>query len=279
MKLAALFLFAILAAPAPQEPAAAAPKAWRILVTNDDGIEAAGLKALVAALDPLGEVVVSAPAANRSGSSRSTEMFSRELKITQTQIPGADAAWSVDGTPADACAYGLLQLAGERPFDLVVSGINAGANVGAFAYYSGTVGAAMEGPAHGVPGMCVSLDRGGSEAAAARYAADFAGAWLRRGATTEIVYSINVPRAAEGAVPGARGGRVGPAPYAAGGFAMSADGGGARARLTPLAGAAPADTDTALLAGGSITVTPLRTDWTDDAALRALGEWMPKPAQ
>ncbi len=102
MKLAALFLFALLAAPAPQEPAAAAPKVWRILVTNDDGIDAAGLKALVAALDPLGEVIVSAPAANRSGSSRSTEMFGRELKIAQVSIPGAEAAWSVDGTPTDA---------------------------------------------------------------------------------------------------------------------------------------------------------------------------------
>jgi 5'-nucleotidase len=280
MKIFALILLALLAAPVPQqEPAAATPKLWRILVTNDDGIEGAGLKALVAALDPLGEVIVSAPAANRSGSSRSTEMFSRELKIVQVEIPGADAAWSVDGTPADACAFGLLHLAGGRPFDLVISGINAGANVGAFAYYSGTVGAAMEGPAHGVPGMAVSLDRGGSDAGAARYAADFARAWLTRGATTEIVYSINVPRLADGATPAARAGRVGPAPYLTSGFAFSADGGAVRARLAPLTDLPAADTDTALLAGGNITVTPLRVEWTDAAALRALPEWMPKPAQ
>lgn len=279
MKILLLTLLAILSASAPQQEPAAAPKAWRILVTNDDGIDGAGLKALVAALDPLGEVVVSAPAANRSGSSRSTEMFSRELKIAQVTLPGADAAWSVDGTPADACAFGLLHLAGGRPFDLVVSGINAGANVGAFAYYSGTVGAALEGPAHGVPGMAVSLDRGGSDAVAARYAADFARAWLTRGATTEIVYSINVPRLADGAAASARAGRIGPAPYQTSGFAFSADGGAVRARLAPLTDLPAADTDTALLASGNITVTPLRVEWTDAAALRALAEWMPKPAQ
>lgn len=281
MKLPALLALLCLASPAPvQEPAAAAPKLWRILVTNDDGIESPGLKALVAALDPLGEVVVSAPAVNRSGSSRSTEMFSRELKIAAAAaIPGADAAWSVDGTPADACAYGLLQLSGGQAFDLVVSGINAGANVGEFAYYSGTIGAAMEGAAHGVPGMAVSLERGGSEAVAARYAADFARAWLERGATAEIVYSINVPRLPAESAPAARAGRVGPAPFQTTGFAMSADGSSGRGRMAPLADPPAADTDTALLAGGSITVTPLRTDWTDAEALRALSGWMPKPAQ
>ncbi len=270
------FILLLLALAVPQEPAAPAPKAWRILVTNDDGIEASGLKALVAALDPLGAVVVSAPAANRSGSSRSSEIFRRAVQVAAVQIPGADAAWSVDSTPADACAYGLTALAGERGFDLVISGINAGANIGAFAYYSGTVGAALEAAGRGVPAFAISLDRGGLEDLAANYAADFARAWLERGATAEVVYSINVPRTKPDALPSALAGRVGPAPIQVVGFDSGEDG-AARVRLASLTDLPNADTDTALFASGAITVTPLRTDWTDAAALQALPAWMPQP--
>lgn len=278
MRILALLALLFFAVPVPvQEPAAAGPRIWRILVTNDDGIDSSGLKALVAALDPLGEVVVSAPAANRSGSSRSTEMFSRELKIAKVDMPGADAAWSVDGTPADACAYGILQLSNERPFDLVVSGMNAGANVGEFAYVSGTIGAALEAASHGVPAFAVSLDRGGSESDAAQYSATFARDWLERGATTEVVYSINIPHLAADAVPAVRAGRVGPAPYRLTGFTTTAT--GVRAQLKALTDLPDADTDTTLFSSGAITITPLRTDWTDAAALRALPDWMPQPAR
>lgn len=278
-----LLLIPLALALAPQEPAAgggaaaatAAPRAWRILVVNDDGISASGLKALVAALDPLGEIVVSAPAANRSGSSRSTEMLSRALQVARAEIPGAEAAWSVDGTPADATTYGLRALAGERGFDLTVSGINAGSNVGGFAYLSGTVGAALQSASMGVPAFAISLERGGSEEVAARYAADFARAWLERGASADVAYTINVPRQLETALT-ARAARVGPEPMMVTGFEVGADG-AARARLTGLTDLPNADTDTALLMGGAITVVPLRTDWTHDPALAALPAWLPAP--
>ncbi len=267
-------LLLLLALAAPQEPATAPAKTWRILVVNDDGIDASGLKALVAALDPLGEVVVCAPATNRSGSSRSTEMLIHPLKVAAVVIPGADAAWSVDGTPADASAYGVVGLGGERGFDLAVSGINAGSNVGGFAYLSGTVGAALEAASLGVPAFAVSLDRGGSEELAARYAADFARAWLARGAQREVVYTINVPRQAGAEPPAAKAGRVGPEPYQLAGFTAAPDG-SMRARLAPLTDLPSSDTDTAQFAAGAITVTPLRLDWTDAAALQALASWLP----
>lgn len=271
-----LLLLPLALALAPQEPGAGAPpRAWRILVVNDDGIGAPGLKTLVAALDPLGEVVVCAPAANRSGSSRSTEMLSRALQVAAAEIPGADAAWSVDGTPADAATYGLRALAGERGFDLTVSGINAGSNVGGFAYLSGTVGAALQSASLGVPAFAISLERGGSDELAAGYAADFARAWLERGANAEVAFTINVPRKLETA-PTARAARVGPEPLAVTGFDVGADG-AARARLTGLTDVPNADTDTALLATGAITVVPLRTDWTHEQALAALPAWLPAP--
>lgn len=264
-----------------QEPAAPGAAAgggpWRILVTNDDGVDSPHLAALVRELDALGEVVVSAPARNRSGSSRSTEMFGGPLALARIELAGADAAWSLDGTPADACAFGAVHLAGERGFDLVVSGINGGANVGEFAYISGTIGAALEGAAHGIPAVAVSMDARADAALAARYAADFARALLERGADPAIVYTINVPRGAAAGPEGAAAGAVGPAPAVVQSFEIAEDGASARARLGLRAQPPAAGTDSAAYAAGRISVAALRRDWTDAAALAALAEWLPQP--
>jgi 5'-nucleotidase len=274
-------LLALLLIPAAQEPiaapAAASAGAWRILVTNDDGIASPHLAALVSALDPLGEVVVSAPARNRSGSSRSTEMFSGPLALARVELAGADQAWSLDGTPADACAFGAVQLAGERGFDLVVSGINGGSNVGEFAYISGTIGAALEGAAHGVPAFAISMDARADLDLAARYAADFARTLLERGATPDVVYTINVPRDAAAGAHGASATTVGPAPAHAAEFQIAADGATARARLAANGATPPAGSDTAEFSAGRITVTALRRDWSDREAAAALKEWLPQP--
>ena len=93
------------------------------------------------------------------------------------------------------------------------------------------------------------------------------------------MYSINVPRlASPAAAPTVKAGRIGPAPYRLSGF-KAGTAGAVRAQLAPLTDRPNADTDTALFSGGAITVTPLRTDWTDAAALGALASWMPQPAQ
>ena len=119
---------------APQEPAAKP----RILVVNDDGIESPGLAALVKALAGFADVVVCAPDGNRSGASQSIAGFGRPLMVREAQVEGALAARAIDGQPADATAYGLhsgglgslLPTAGGSRFQLVVSGINAGTNLG-----------------------------------------------------------------------------------------------------------------------------------------------------
>ena len=279
LPLLALFLFpfaALLQEPTTPGPAPEQGK-WRILVTNDDGIESPQLAALVSELDALGEVVVSAPAHNRSGSSRSTEMFSGPLALARVEMAGADQAWSLDGTPADACAFGAVHLAGERGFDLVVSGINGGSNVGEFAYISGTIGAALEGASHGIPAIAVSRDVRADLALATRYSADFARALLERGATPGIVYTINVPRAAAAGEQGATATTIGPAPVRAVGFTLAEDGNSARARIGANPAPLPEGSDTAEFAAGRISVTALRRDWSDREAAAALKTWLPQP--
>lgn len=122
-----------------------------ILIANDDGILAPGIQALAKALQPLGRVVVVAPDSERSGYS-SALTLDRPLRPIQIK---ADV-WSVNGTPAD-CVYLSTNGMFDFEFDLVVSGINSGANLGDDVLYSGTVGAAFEGRLMKYPAIAVSL--------------------------------------------------------------------------------------------------------------------------
>ena len=149
----------------------------RILVTNDDGIEGAGLPPLVRALAAAGrELVVAAPAQNVSGASAAIGRVGPETRIAVARhdgFAGAAAAFAVDGPPGVAVLAGVLGAYGD-PFDLVVSGINAGANTGNAVLHSGTVGAVLTARNFGVSGLAVSLDEGQPWhwETAARFAAD-----------------------------------------------------------------------------------------------------------
>jgi 5'/3'-nucleotidase len=259
-------------APASQEDA----RELRILVTNDDGIDSPGIAALVTALAPLGKVWVSAPDANRSGSSASADGFGRPLPLAEHPIEGAVRACAVGGKPVDAAQFGILALGGGKPFDLVVSGINDGANVGDLAHYSGTVGAAVAAVHCGVPAIAVSQDRAieGFERTA-RFTARFARVLMEHGPAPGVIYAINVPK------PPAEGAQQVVAARMGGDFAavegyvetLGADGRGtcrARIRLEPRAAEG---TDTAAYVAGRITVTPLRFDWTDEDVLTDLAGW------
>lgn len=122
-----------------------------ILVSNDDGVSAPGIRALAAALSAVGTVTVVAPDSERSGFS-SALTLDRPLRPIQL----SERVWAVNGTPAD-CVYLALNGLFEEPFDLVVSGINSGANLGDDVLYSGTVGAAFEGRLMRLPAIAVSL--------------------------------------------------------------------------------------------------------------------------
>jgi len=130
-----------------------------ILVTNDDGIESQGLWAAVAALLPLGELLVVAPDRQWSGAGRSMpHHVSGRLMVADREVDGIPVvAYALDASPALAVVHGVLELAPRRP-DLVVSGINFGANLSTEVTVSGTVGAALEGGAFGIPALAVSLE-------------------------------------------------------------------------------------------------------------------------
>src|SRR6266545_6182375 len=131
-----------------------------LLVTNDDGVYAPGIKALAAALGSIGTVYVVAPDREVSACAQSLTL---KTPLRAERIE--ERVHAVDGTPADCVNLALVKLLPRRP-DLVVSGINRGANMGEDVFYSGTVGGAREGTFFGVPSIAISL--------AARAEADFA---------------------------------------------------------------------------------------------------------
>ncbi len=128
----------------------------RILVTNDDGIDSVGLHVLARAMRPHGEVVVIAPDAEYSGASAAFGALHKiQPEVHRSQLDGIDEAWAVTGPPALCVMFARLGAFGP-PFDLIVSGINPGANVGRSVYHSGTVGATLTGRNGGVSGVAVS---------------------------------------------------------------------------------------------------------------------------
>lgn len=176
-----------------------------IIVTNDDGITSAGLWAAVEALVPLGEILVVAPNRQWSGAGRAMPYDVTGQLTPMTRCVGGQeiTAFAVDASPALAVEHALLELASRRPA-LVVSGINFGANVSIEVTISGTVGAALEAAAFGVPALAASLEMDGryyltgSESAdysAARaYVQRFARQLLRQGMLPGVdVLNLNLP--------------------------------------------------------------------------------------
>ena len=128
----------------------------RILLTNDDGILAAGIEALYRAVVDLGEVEVVAPETPQSAVGHAISVLT-PMAAHRVHVKNTFEGWSVDGRPADCVKLGILELLDRRP-DFVISGINAGVNTGINVLYSGTVAGAAEGAFFGVPSMAVSLE-------------------------------------------------------------------------------------------------------------------------
>lgn len=129
----------------------------KILVANDDGIDAKGLQTLVKVLARNNEVYVVAPSTQKNAYSQSVTYFFGDKKAwVRNDIEGATKAWAVDGTPADCIYYGIYAFLHDKP-DVVISGINHGQNLSTDVLYSGTVGAASEGLIAGIPSIATSL--------------------------------------------------------------------------------------------------------------------------
>ncbi len=169
-----------------------------ILITNDDGIQAAGLRALVEAMQSIAQITVVAPSHERSASAQSLTL---RQPIYCDQI--AENEYSVEGTPADAVILAFHTLLKEKP-DLVISGINRGGNMGENVYYSGTVGAAMEGAINRVPAIAVSVSYKSKEldyAPAANFTRTLVPLILAEGLPPGILLNVNVPQSWNGRSP------------------------------------------------------------------------------
>ena len=136
----------------------------RILITNDDGIHAKGLMALVHVMKQYGELTIVAPKHAQSGMSMAVTMGYKPIAVKHFGKKIGEDWWYLDGTPASCIKFGIDNvLYPERP-DLIVSGVNHGSNAATASIYSGTIGAAMEGAVNGIPAIGVSLDRFSPEA-------------------------------------------------------------------------------------------------------------------
>lgn len=128
----------------------------RILITNDDGVNSSGIMAAKRAVEDLGSIDVVAPATQQSGIGHALTLF-EPIRVTSTTLIDGTEAYSVSGTPTDALLVGVYEIASKKP-DLVISGINVGENLGMSELTtSGTIGAAMEAAANGIPALSVSL--------------------------------------------------------------------------------------------------------------------------
>lgn len=247
---------------------------YHILVTNDDGIGSPGIRLLAEALRDVGEVTVVAPCGQMSGSSMSVQL-GREKRLMPISDQNGTWGHCVEATPADAAMVALEGMAPEGGFDLVVSGINAGANTGDFGHMSGTVGAAMMGAYYGVPAVAVSL--GGQEmdfGYPAAFTARFVEQVRERAPPPGVVLSVNFPAGREDAVAGVAAGRMGGS-YVRFGYEEVEPEGEVRVfrpRVTP-ADTHPAGSDTEAFVAGMITIAPLRFDRTDEEILRELASW------
>ena len=170
--------------------------AMRILITNDDGIAAPALPHLVNWAKGLGEVTVVAPKIEQSGKSQAIDFF-REVEIKRTPRLGDIEAWAMDSTPADCVRFGIVGL--KKEYDLVISGINKGFNLGHDIAYSGTVGAIMEAARLGVPAIAFSMDY---EANAEDVIPNLSIAWnymIENGLwKAGKLYNVNIPQTVEG---------------------------------------------------------------------------------
>lgn len=251
----------------------------RILVTNDDGVDAAGLLALVQALNSDHELEVVAPNRNWSASGHVKTMH-RPLRVDELNLADGTKALSTDGAPSDCVALALLGLV-DDPIDLVVSGINPNANLGHDVTYSGTVTAAMEAAINGVPGIAFSLDgpsrRSGpvDYSTAASIAARIVNRLNGRELQKNMVLNVNIPYGTPEQIQGLAVTRQGLRVYRdelvrrldpknrpyywIGGDAPS--------------GVAEPGTDFWALSKGMVSITPLKLDLTNMDDMDRLAQW------
>lgn len=244
----------------------------RILVSNDDGYLAPGLACLAKALAAFADVEVVAPDRDRSGASNSLTL-DRPLRARR----GENGFLCVDGTPTDCVHLAITGLMEQQP-DMVVSGINWGANLGDDVLYSGTVAAAVEGRFLGAPAIAVSLAgrSGGNFETAAAIVVRLVHKLVREPLPADTILNVNVPDVPMAAIAGIEAARLGHR-HKAEPVIRAADPHGNPIYWVGAAGAeadAGPGTDFDAIRRGYVAVTPLQVDLTRYTALEQVSSWL-----
>lgn len=247
-----------------------------ILVTNDDGVQAPGLLALKQALESVGQVTVFAPDHNWSAAGHSKTMH-KPLRIQQVKLADGTPAYVTNGAPSDCVGLALLGAIPVRP-DLVVSGINQGANLGHDITYSGTVASAMEAVVGGVPAIAVSQERGDTAdyTAVTRVVVRLARLILEHGLPPNTLLNVNAPALPVDQIRGVAVTRLGQRvyrdvlierqdPFGRPYYWIGGE---------PPTGVVEDGTDIGALANGYVSITPLTMDMTAYGFMEQLSDWL-----
>ncbi len=244
----------------------------RILLSNDDGYFAPGLAALAQALAPLAEITVVAPERDRSGASNSLTL---DRPLMLRQAPGG--FYYVNGTPTDCVHLAVTGMLDHMP-DMVISGINHGANMGDDTIYSGTVAAATEGYLLGIPSIAVSLASHNAQHfdTAARVVADLVQRIKTRPPTEPMLLNVNVPDRAWADLNGHSVTRLGKR-HKAESVVKTTNPRGQVVYWVGAAGAAQdagEGTDFHAVANGFVSITPLQMDLTRFSQMESVNAWL-----
>ncbi len=244
----------------------------RILLSNDDGYFSPGLAALARALAALGEVTVVAPERDRSGASNSLTL-DRPLSVRTA----ANGFFFVNGTPTDCVHLAVTGLLDHLP-DIVVSGINHGANMGDDTIYSGTVAAATEGYLLGIPSIAISLNSRDPRnfETAGRVAADLVRRFVRRPVGQPVLINVNVPDVAHAALDGMEVTRLGKR-HKAEAVVKTTNPRGQTVYWVGAAGGAQdagPGTDFHAVSANKVSITPLQVDLTHNPQIPFITDWL-----
>jgi 5'-nucleotidase len=244
----------------------------RILLSNDDGYFAPGLAVLAEALAGFGEITVVAPERDRSGSSNSLTL-DRPLSVRRS----ANGFLFVNGTPTDCVHIAVTGLLEHMP-DMIVSGINLGANMGDDTIYSGTVAAAMEGYLLGIPSIALSLNERAGEhfATAARVAQELVGRFTSNPIRKPVLLNVNIPHVPFEALRGFEVTRLGKRHKAEPVIKATTPREEVVYWIGAAGGASDAGpgTDFHAVASNRVSVTPLQIDLTHTQQIEGVREWL-----
>jgi 5'-nucleotidase len=247
----------------------------KILLTNDDGIQAPSMRALREAISEIADCFIVAPEMQRSASAHSISIV-HDVGVREYAVDGRFFGLQVSGTPADCVKLALCEIMRNDPPDMIISGINLGPNTGVSVYYSGTVSAAREGTIAGIPSIAASLcsftytDFSYS----CKIVKEIAIKILQHGLPRDITLNINIPPLEESEIKGVRITKQAQSRFIEEYIAKGADNG---SKLYSLAGElevvdTDVNNDENAVQDGYVSVTPIKLDLTDYSVMAQIGE-------